>query len=158
MRLGQLYLLLATTLLLCNAAIAPLTSASNSTYIDIPIDLTSNENSTLQTEIYGSFIALNESNPFDIAPNLAAAFLREYSDGSREFYLYVDTVDASGNTHEYVGVVSVNDNDTVFTVISFVEIQVANTPSSSSANATTLAAFIDGFASGYSKYTQSQID
>jgi hypothetical protein len=107
---------------------------------------------------------------------LAAAFERVYSDGSREYYLYLDTVDSLYNIHEYEGVVSPSSNDSFYRVISIHEIPMdltgnsttsttnapiniltPPTPTSSANTPTTLAAFIDSLASGYTQMTKAQI-
>jgi hypothetical protein len=69
----------------------------------------------------------------------------------------VDAVDAGGKLHEYEGVVevvSINGSALTYSVISITEKSVVQ---ASDSNATSLTAFIDDLATGFSKYTDAQI-
>lgn len=142
MRSSHILVLLLSAVLLCNAAIepeanttivpAPASAAEDNTatYTDFLVDLTSNGEEDLQTDIYSSFLAINETNAFDTTPSLVAAFVRSYSDGRRYLYLYLDTVE-EGRIREYEGIVDVEGNDpsiengTAYNVISLTERTVA---------------------------------
>lgn len=112
---------LAAILLLCSAAIAPTDSNSSIaaasapspapiddsiTFYDIPLNLTS-VNATTEAELNACFAAINDSSALSGSLDLAAAFERVYNDGSKQFFLYLDTVDDQENIHEYEGVVAV---------------------------------------------------
>lgn len=47
-----------------------------------------------------------------------------YDDGGREYYLYIDTIDAAGSIHEYESVVAVEDGDEVYRLVSNREIPI----------------------------------
>lgn len=122
---------------------------------------------------------VNHSTLLDGDPNLVAAFARVYEDGSREYYLYIDAIDAAGNIYEYESVVAVDDSNEVYRLVSNREIQIdlpvnatagvaptvntyepaaSNTTQNDSKIYTTLSGFIDSLAQeGSNLLTNDQI-
>jgi hypothetical protein len=64
----------------------------------VPLNLSS-LNATTEAEVNACYAVINDSIVLNGEPNLAAAFERIYNDGSRQYYIYVDTVDPQYNIH-----------------------------------------------------------
>jgi hypothetical protein len=117
--------LLATLIVLAQSGVAPAPSspANVSTFndtisfLDVPLNLTS-LNATTELELDACYATVNDSNILNGAATLAAAFERVYSDGSKEYHMYIDTVDDQDNIHEYESVVAVEGNEEIYRIIS----------------------------------------
>jgi hypothetical protein len=111
-------------------------------------------------------------NASDLLPadaSLSAAVARTYSDGHQEYSLFLDSVDAQGNIHEYEAVVSDEANNTLYNLVGINQVNgssstpIAYLPVSidSLANSTTLGDYITilakSLAANFKLLTQEQI-
>lgn len=77
-------------------------------------------------EVDNCLALLNDSNVFLDTIQLAAAIERLYSDGYREYYLYIDVADSNQNIHEFEAVISIDSASIVYTLQNITEIPLDN--------------------------------